>query len=137
MPRPLGAKNKPKMVVAVDELTSVPKEELLRKLLGEIVFNARQDRDKALTIFRELTQKAEDEDDIMAKQFATAYLKVAQSSNDQLIKIYTSNKDALTAAEESQDDIDFYEAIEAAKKEDKNGWQRIRKAYGRISTNNK
>jgi hypothetical protein len=109
------------MVVAVDELTSVPKEELLRKLLGEIVFNARQDRDKALTIFRELTQKAEDEDDIMAKQFATAYLKVAQSSNDQLIKIYTSNKDALTAAEESQDDIDFYEAIEAAKKEDKNG----------------
>ena len=137
MPRPPGAKNKPKMVVAVDELTSVPKEELLRKLLGEIVFNARQDRDKALTIFRELTQKAEDEDDIMAKQFATAYLKVAQSSNDQLIKIYTSNKDALTAAEESQDDIDFYEAIEAAKKEDKNGWQRIRKAYGRISSNNK
>ena len=121
MPRPAGAKNKPKMVVAVDELTSVPKEELLRKLLGEIVFNARQDRDKALTIFRELTQKAEDEDDMMAKQFATAYLKVAQSSNDQLIKIYTSNKDALTAAEESQNDIDFYEAIEAAKKEDKNG----------------
>ena len=118
MPRPPGAKNKPKMMVAVDELTSIPKEELLRKLLGEIVFNARQDREKALTSFRELVQKAEDnEDDIMLKQVATAYLRLAQGSNDQLIKIYTTNKDALTVSEESQDDVDFWDAIESAKNE--------------------
>lgn len=119
MPRPAGAKNKPKMVVAVDELTSVSKEELLRKLLGEIVFNARQDRDKALTSFRELVNQAEENDDMMAKHEAAQYLKIAQSSNDQLIKIYTTNKDALTAADEAQDDIDFYEAIELAEKEGK------------------
>lgn len=119
MPRPPGAKNKPKMVITVDELTSVSKEELLRKLLGEIVFNARQDRDKALTSFRELVLQAEENDDMMAKHEAATYLKIAQSSNDQLIKIYTTNKDALTTAEESQDDMDFYDAIEAAEREKK------------------
>lgn len=115
MPRPKGAKNKPKMLIAVDELTSVPVDEVIRKVFGEVVYNARMDREKAMNAFRELMQKAEDnDDDIILKQCAKDFLKIAQGSNSQLITIYTNSKNVLETANNEEEDTDWFKAIEEA-----------------------
>ena len=59
MPRPAGAKNKKKFTIPVSDMISMSEEDLIRSLLGEVVNNARLDREKSLTTYRDLCNDAE------------------------------------------------------------------------------
>lgn len=118
MPRPAGARNKPKIMLGEDDLTKVSKEELLKKLFVEVVFNARVDRQKALNSYRELMDLSEEhEGDLAYNGVAIQFLKAAQGSNEQLIKIYLQQSKDIKENTTDQDEIDFFDAIEQAKKD--------------------